>query len=63
MTKRKTADKEWLVPMKFKGWGTAFVTAATAEEAEAKAAAGEYHNSEIDETRDWDVDGSAEENQ
>lgn len=63
MTKRKVPDKEWLVPMKFKGWGTAFVAAATAKEAEEKVANGENHHSEVDETSEWEVAGSAELNQ
>lgn len=63
MTKRNPVQKEWAVPMQFKGWGTAFVKAATAEEAEAIAESGDYNNSEIDETSDWEVCGTAEENQ
>jgi hypothetical protein len=55
--KEKPQAKEWIVPMRFVGLGSAFVTAVTAEEAAEKAESGDYIESEIDETNDWEVDG------
>lgn len=43
--------------MRFVGLGSAFVTAVTAEEAAEKAESGDYIESEIDQTNDWEVDG------
>lgn len=63
MAKRKDiTPTEWLVPMKFRGTGTAYVTASSAEEAEEMARRGNFHGSEVGETEEWQIDGSAEPN-
>lgn len=60
--KRKAAEQiEWMVPMRYRGQGTCFVTAETADEAVAMARSG-AGNFEEGETEDWEVAGSPEPN-
>lgn len=63
MTKSKRnpePEREWMVPMRFLGRGTSFVTARTAEEALEKVEAGEINGQELDETFDWEIAGHPE---